>query len=208
MIPRTRLEFDNPKIPQPASGPCLATLVREEILELSAGQPQHSMILRRVFQFRELLKICRFLGYLPCPFFPGILLFRKPSKTQRNSWFLKRTMVEKNGWNQPLEDCPKLTALLLRSGVLFQAHEAFAHVLNADNTFVHTFLSGITACLLAAPFPWCIVKAEVLPTSRESPTAVRRTRFRPIISNQGSLLRPKHNWLKNACKSVLSQIRV
>ena len=37
---------------------------------------------------------------LPSPFFPGILLFWKPSKTQRtqrNSWFLKRTMVEKNG---------------------------------------------------------------------------------------------------------------
>ena len=37
------------------------------------------------------------LGEL-APFFPGILLFRKPSKTQvGNSRFLKRTVVEKNG---------------------------------------------------------------------------------------------------------------
>ena len=32
---------------------------------------------------------------LPSPVFPGILLFRKPSKTLGNNWFLKRTrMVE------------------------------------------------------------------------------------------------------------------
>ena len=35
------------------------------------------------------------------PFFPGILLFRKPSKTQGDSWSLKRTMVEKNGESTP-----------------------------------------------------------------------------------------------------------
>ena len=39
---------------------------------------------------------------VPCPFFSGIPLFRKPSKTQeRNSWFLKRTMVENNGESTP-----------------------------------------------------------------------------------------------------------
>ena len=42
------------------------------------------------------LNITFFLG-LPSPFFPGILLSRKPSKTQGNSRFLKRTMVGKNG---------------------------------------------------------------------------------------------------------------
>ena len=31
---------------------------------------------------------------VPSPFFPEILLFRKPSKTHRNSWVLNRTMVE------------------------------------------------------------------------------------------------------------------
>ena len=37
-------------------------------------------------------------GYLPFPFFPGILLFRKPSKIQvGHSRCLKRTMVKKNG---------------------------------------------------------------------------------------------------------------
>ena len=34
---------------------------------------------------------------VPSPFFPGILLSKKPPKTPGNSWFLKRTMVEKNG---------------------------------------------------------------------------------------------------------------
>ena len=34
---------------------------------------------------------------VPSPFFPGILLFRKPSNTRGNRRFLKRTMVEKNG---------------------------------------------------------------------------------------------------------------
>ena len=33
---------------------------------------------------------------VPSPFFLGILLFRKPSKTQGNSRFLKRAMVENN----------------------------------------------------------------------------------------------------------------
>ena len=41
-----------------------------------------------------------FLG-LPSPFFAGVLLFRKPSKTQGNCWFLKRTMVENNGESTP-----------------------------------------------------------------------------------------------------------
>ena len=49
------------------------------------------------------------LGYLPIPFFPGILLSRKPPQTLRNSfflengngWFLKRTMAEKNGESAP-----------------------------------------------------------------------------------------------------------
>ena len=37
-------------------------------------------------------------GCLPIPFFPGIRIFRKPSKTQgKRIRFLKRTMVEKNG---------------------------------------------------------------------------------------------------------------
>ena len=36
-----------------------------------------------------------FQGYLPFPVFPGIFLFRKPSRTQGNSWFRQRTMVEK-----------------------------------------------------------------------------------------------------------------
>ena len=35
------------------------------------------------------------------PFFQGILLFRKPSKTKGNSWFLIRTMVDKNGESTP-----------------------------------------------------------------------------------------------------------
>ena len=37
---------------------------------------------------------------VPSPFFPGILPPRKPPKTR---W--KRTMVEMNGWNQPLDVC-------------------------------------------------------------------------------------------------------
>ena len=32
---------------------------------------------------------------LPSSFFPGILLFRKPSKSQGNSWFWKRTMLKR-----------------------------------------------------------------------------------------------------------------
>ena len=38
---------------------------------------------------------------LSSPFIPGILLSRKPSRTQGNRWFLKRTMVEKNGESTP-----------------------------------------------------------------------------------------------------------
>ena len=38
------------------------------------------------------------------PFFPGILLSRKPPKIGGNGVrFLKRTMAEKYGWNQPLD---------------------------------------------------------------------------------------------------------
>ena len=36
------------------------------------------------------------------PIFAGILC-KKPTESKGNSRFLKRTMVEKNGWNQPLE---------------------------------------------------------------------------------------------------------
>ena len=39
--------------------------------------------------------------YLPIPFFSGILLSSKPLETQGNSWFSKRTMVEKNGESTP-----------------------------------------------------------------------------------------------------------
>ena len=38
---------------------------------------------------------------LPSPFFPGILLFRKPSKTQGKHPVLKRMMVEQNGESSP-----------------------------------------------------------------------------------------------------------
>ena len=35
---------------------------------------------------------------VPSPFFPGILLLKKPSKSQKQKgWYLKRTMVEKSG---------------------------------------------------------------------------------------------------------------
>ena len=39
---------------------------------------------------------------IPSPFFPGILLSRKPPENSDRC--LKRTMVERNGWNQPLEE--------------------------------------------------------------------------------------------------------
>ena len=43
----------------------------------------------------------RFLGVVDSPFFPEILLFRKRTNTRKNSRFLKRTMVEKNGESTP-----------------------------------------------------------------------------------------------------------
>ena len=39
---------------------------------------------------------------IPSPFFPGILLSGKPPETQGKR-LLERTMVENNGWNQPME---------------------------------------------------------------------------------------------------------
>ena len=35
------------------------------------------------------------------PFFPGILLFRKPEVSKRKSWFLKRRMAVQNGESTP-----------------------------------------------------------------------------------------------------------
>ena len=40
---------------------------------------------------------------LPSPCFPGILLSSKPPETPRKRLVLERTMVEKKGWNQPLQ---------------------------------------------------------------------------------------------------------
>ena len=38
-----------------------------------------------------------FQGYLPFPFFPGIIIFRKPSNTQKKQPVIEKNDVEKNG---------------------------------------------------------------------------------------------------------------
>ena len=68
-----------------------------------------------------------FLG-VPSPFFPGILLSRKPPETRENGRFLKRTMIENNGqginpWN--LSRSPtKRRAMLVQPGVLIRGSTA------------------------------------------------------------------------------------
>ena len=65
--------------------------------------------------------VCINLG-VPSPFFPGILLFRKPSKAQGNSRFLKRTMVEKN-W----ESTPRIKGARRKASVVGVHHETKHH---------------------------------------------------------------------------------
>ena len=69
---------------------CLAGLAGlRELLRLA-------MLLKRGEDSTQHCKgpIACFWGYLSFPFFPGILLSRKPPET---GWILKRAMVEKNG---------------------------------------------------------------------------------------------------------------
>ena len=68
------------------------------------------------------------------PFFPGILLSREPLKTLENSWFLKRTMVEKNGESTP----GKEAFLQFHRGLLFQVQGAAKSALEAAEGFVWT----------------------------------------------------------------------
>ena len=58
---------------------------------LAAARRFGVLVLRRVWVYPG----------VPSPFFPGILLSRKPPKTRESGCFLKRTMVEKNGESTP-----------------------------------------------------------------------------------------------------------
>ena len=71
----------------------------------SAGGPKFqfrfcvffSMLMRLFFFFQVLVFRMSILLGDASPFFPGILLFRKPAEAKSKQFFLKRTVVEKNG---------------------------------------------------------------------------------------------------------------